>query len=593
MLGDVYKRQVLTLTAPATLPVENAPVASLNLQVRATNMVGRGDQNVSVDITHLTLPRLQRLPSQNVNRDEVDTFNLASFATGMPQVFFALGTIQPTLTEAVATITSNANGMWTIRPNPQLETLTSTFNVNVIASNRVGTTNGAFQLVVHGVPHTDPAIAPVWGDTGLNYDVNTGGSVTINLLNLITRSRPQPTFTVSSASDITDLGGTATIAGNILTISIPSAIDEDVSGREVHVTARNSAGATDQSFTVNIHHVNEPVWQTIPAQTWHNSVANTLDLNQYVTATPDVTSIAFQSAYTKPSWMSLSNGILSGTPTGIAEDTSINVLLEATNAEGTTRYTLPVNLLSEVAPAWEETPVVFEIVETRTATFNLAPFLSAGVPTPTLSLTTGTLQQRLNVSISGLDITIADAPQVDIDTDYALSLTATNASGSADLTITVRVLSQVSLTEGFTLNAEDFDEIRSLIDYELTADNLPDAVIARDVFAGEAVDWVIGQLVTTGVTPRTPQNILRHKRAAIYQCAGLIVPSVPQLVSESVGQLREQFDAIDWIEKQNFLFARAGDIVRDANRSQVGIKPSDSTDPKNYAFFIVHNRRGG
>ena len=152
--GGVTITDVLTLTSPATLPNQPGAVASFNLVLRATNQIGTATATLPIDVNYLDLPVLQRLPAQSVNRDEIDTFDLSQFATGRPTVYFALGTIQPTLQESVATIISNANGHWSIHPNSALET-TNTYNVNVIASNRVGTATRSFQLTVHGVPHVD------------------------------------------------------------------------------------------------------------------------------------------------------------------------------------------------------------------------------------------------------------------------------------------------------------------------------------------------------------------------------------------------------------------------------------------------------
>jgi hypothetical protein len=68
-----------------------------------------------------------------------------------------------------------------------------------------------------------------------------------------------------------------------------------------------------------------------------------------------------------------------------------------------------------------------------------------------------------------------------------------------------------------------FDEIRSAIDTTLGEANLPNEIIAKDIYLGRALRWVASKTTNTG-----PEA----KNAAIYYIAYLICPSMPQLESD-------------------------------------------------------------
>lgn len=118
---------------------------------------------------------------------------------------------------------------------------------------------------------------------------------------------------------------------------------------------------------------------------------SSLDLNQYVSATPAVTEITFQSSYTKPTWLSLTGGVLSGNPPSGTYDeaTSLTVLLAATNAESTTNLSLPVNITIAEEPAFVMQDITLQVAETGSVVYNLAEFIMDGFPFPVITLKAG------------------------------------------------------------------------------------------------------------------------------------------------------------------------------------------------------------
>lgn len=528
-VNGVMINDVLTITAPATLPVENSPVASVNMLLRATNMVGRGDLNLAIDVTHLSLPRLQRLPAQSVNRNEIDTFNLASFATGMPTVFFALGTIQPRLTEAVATIISNANGMWSIHPNANLETLNNVFTVNVIASNRVGRADGSFQLTVHGVPHVDPNIAPTWHGTGLDFNINTGQTLEVDLSTLIATARPQPTYSIFSDSNVTDIGGTVSITGSTLRVTIPSDIDEAFVV-SVEVEATNPAGSSEVPLMFHIMVVSAPVWSTIPQQRVRPGDGWTLDLNAYVAGMPTPT-LSFNPAPAPGdtnAGATLTDGVLAwDVPATLTDDEVVTFHIDATNPQGTTLLSLGASVITDTAPVWTTSPIKFTVIEgSRNEEFDLSGFLTAGRPAPSLILGDNSTTVPANISFRGTTMLVTPTSNVLMDQSFTFDILARNSSGMASKSIELDINPLFEDNENIVLSENDYEEIRKLIDTQLTIQELPDEIIAADSIEGGAVAWALERMPIYPDYPRTLQELTGKRRAVIYRAAAILAASV-------------------------------------------------------------------
>jgi hypothetical protein len=84
------------------------------------------------------------------------------------------------------------------------------------------------------------------------------------------------------------------------------------------------------------------------------------------------------------------------------------------------------------------------------------------------------------------------------------------------------------------LTASDFPEIRATLDVSLDITNLPDAVIALDIYLGRATEWVMSRNPAaetyTGAVDATSRAI---RRACVLATAALIAPSLPWLTQET------------------------------------------------------------
>lgn len=81
------------------------------------------------------------------------------------------------------------------------------------------------------------------------------------------------------------------------------------------------------------------------------------------------------------------------------------------------------------------------------------------------------------------------------------------------------------------LTADDFPEVRSAIDVDLSESDLSDTIINQGIYRGRADSRVI-ELVPTAES-MTGTNGEHVRRAAIFFCASYLVPAVVRLTSVS------------------------------------------------------------
>lgn len=117
----------------------------------------------------------------------------------------------------------------------------------------------------------------------------------------------------------------------------------------------------------------------------------------------------------------------------------------------------------------------------------------------------------------------------------------------------------------------DFDEIRRQIDVSLSAKVLPDAVIGMSTFAGKAADWV--EATDPDWATRTGLAARSIRRAAIYYCAALILPRLPQLTAERMGEYSYNREVRDINEAVANLVTLANEEMNTATGSTSSFEP--------------------
>lgn len=111
------------------------------------------------------------------------------------------------------------------------------------------------------------------------------------------------------------------------------------------------------------------------------------------------------------------------------------------------------------------------------------------------------------------------------------------------------------------LTSADYPEIRSVIDLTMDAADLPDSVIAMDVFQGWAERKILVR--DPDALTRMGDEAAAVRLAAIFFTAARIVPAIPRLMSESVMSSKYTLKPWDISEKVAELIQAAEDALDD------------------------------
>ena len=116
------------------------------------------------------------------------------------------------------------------------------------------------------------------------------------------------------------------------------------------------------------------------------------------------------------------------------------------------------------------------------------------------------------------------------------------------------------------LGPANYETVRKAIEVTLSADDLPDQVIAQDQYAGEAERQVLALAanLAPGITvARGTDGWRQLETAAALLCASLIVGAIPQLNSESFADYSYARVPLDPLATANKLLTRALALVAD------------------------------
>ena len=150
--------------------------------------------------------------------------------------------------------------------------------------------------------------------------------------------------------------------------------------------------------------------------------------------------VNFRSVIALPSWLTLSNGVLTGTLPDegqMSQRFSMQIRAQNAVASGGTIAQFTIVSTAPAIPSW-----ILMTLGDGIASFpwsvDLTDFLR-GSPFPTLTFTQGYTAPAW-LELDGTELKSTRLPTLARDTDYQIQLTATNTAGSADITLTLRVL---------------------------------------------------------------------------------------------------------------------------------------------------------
>ena len=520
-----------------------------NIVVTVSNSAGSETQNLPLEVVNLEYPAWQGSTDINISDTATHSINLRDLSTGEPQTDIELvGTPD-------ARIHANIrNGVLTLNADSLGAGGPITYPVTVKLTNILTTTDGVQRTFnVNVARQALPQSPPVWNTSQLNFNIDSGATQRIDLRTLIASANPQPTFAISNATDFTDLDGTATIAPDqhTLVVTAPN-ITVDLN-REIHITARNAAGSVDDELTFAVKAVFPPRWSTLPHQTADPGDTWTLNLNDYVAGTPNPT-IAFNPTPTGVgATATLTDGTVSWeVPNSITEDQVVTFGFRATNAHGMADVQIGVSVITEAAPVWVDADIRIRAIEGETTSYDLAEYLTAGHPTPSLHLGADAVGIDAEISFNGLVMMVRPTTNSVKTLTLMFTVVATNASGAANKQFTVAVRPAFTDTDDILLTEEDYEEIRKLIDTRLSIQDLPDEVIAADTIVGGAVAWAVDRMPIYPDTPRTLDELTSKRRAVIYRAAGILAASVRRSQDPRLTVVE-----IDEFQLSNSLFQKA------------------------------------
>ncbi len=135
------------------------------------------------------------------------------------------------------------------------------------------------------------------------------------------------------------------------------------------------------------------------------------------------------------------------------------------------------------------------------------------------------------------------------------------------------------------LDSSTYPSVRAAIMVDMTAAQLPDAVIALPIYTGVAEMAVKGLDPDWATHNTDPDSLAALTVAAIYWCASLLVPTLPFVKSETFGQRDYQYqaDAITPDRLMGILRARASALV--------GLVVNGTLDTMPQWFTVAHGSR--
>jgi len=84
------------------------------------------------------------------------------------------------------------------------------------------------------------------------------------------------------------------------------------------------------------------------------------------------------------------------------------------------------------------------------------------------------------------------------------------------------------------IDAEEYPQVRALIDVSVRKANLPDDIIESAVYGGVAESWA---LASAGDISLWPEAALAELKLAVcYRLAGMLLPALPNLTQEQKGE---------------------------------------------------------
>ena len=112
-----------------------------------------------------------------------------------------------------------------------------------------------------------------------------------------------------------------------------------------------------------------------------------------------------------------------------------------------------------------------------------------------------------------------------------------------------------------TLASDEYDEIRLQIGGDIDEEDLPDARINGGTVIGAAESYALRR-IPGGQNGLSTTDLRAYRRAILYRCAWILVPSFPEQVQETVGPLSARYQGTSVEKRQEILQAQLDEEVQ-------------------------------
>ena len=134
------------------------------------------------------------------------------------------------------------------------------------------------------------------------------------------------------------------------------------------------------------------------------------------------------------------------------------------------------------------------------------------------------------------------------------------------------------------LVSDEYDEIRLLVSGDIDEDDLSDARINGGTVLGAAESFVLRR-IPGGQNGLNTADLRAYRRAILYRCAWILVPSFPEQVQETVGPLSARYQGTTVEKRQEILQAQLDEEIQKLVDAGHGVE-SDGFSPAVAVFTV-------
>ena len=111
------------------------------------------------------------------------------------------------------------------------------------------------------------------------------------------------------------------------------------------------------------------------------------------------------------------------------------------------------------------------------------------------------------------------------------------------------------------LVSDEYDEIRLLVGGDIDEDDLSDARINGGTVLGAAESYALRR-IPGGQNGLSTADLRAYRRAILYRCAWILVPSFPEQTAETAGPLSARYQGTTVEKRQEILQAQLDEEIQ-------------------------------